>query len=68
MNTMIDVLNALKTKNLQGSFLIPQLGTAPLQYTVVDVKPELATLETVITGQTYRIVSHPNTLIFIERV
>lgn len=65
---MIDVLNALKTTNQQGSFLFSQLGAAPLLYTVVNIQPELVTLQTVIAGQTYRIVSHPNALVFVERV
>lgn len=65
---MFDLLKDLKQKGRQMTFLFPGLGDGPVTGKVEDVTDSRVTILATVDGNQLRIVTHPNSVIAIERV
>lgn len=64
---MYKILQHLHTNDLSMSFLFPGLANRPMVGKVEAIEAEKATLLVTIENTPVRIVTHPNSVILIER-
>jgi len=65
---MFDLLKELKQKGERMTFLFPGLGDAPVPGKVEDVTESRATIIVTVDGAQVRIVTHPNSVVAVQRL
>lgn len=64
---MHELLKELQKSDREMSFLFPALGDGAFRGKVVDLKEDKVTLLGKVNGEATRIVTHPNSVVMVER-